>query len=89
LARLVGETGSVVGVEGSEAMTARAADNARRNGINNTEFYSQDLTQDCTDKPSRATNPASVEIMQYLPKSNERMSMFLNPATLLKTRKHY
>ena len=47
LARLVGETGSVVGVEGSEAMTARAADNARRNGINNTEFYSQDLTHDC------------------------------------------
>ncbi|WP_296239157.1 23S rRNA (uracil(1939)-C(5))-methyltransferase RlmD [Psychrobacter sp. UBA5136] len=94
LARLVGETGSVVGVEGSEAMTARAADNARRNGINNTEFYSQDLTQDCTDKPwanqgfdALLIDPprsGAWEIMQYLPKFNAERIVYVscNPATL-------
>lgn len=99
LARLVGETGSVVGVEGSEAMTARAADNARRNGINNTEFYSQDLTQDCTDKPwanqgfdALLIDPprsGAWEIMQYLPKFNAERIVYVscNPATLARDTK--
>ncbi|MBA2056745.1 23S rRNA (uracil(1939)-C(5))-methyltransferase RlmD [Psychrobacter cryohalolentis] len=99
LARLVGETGSVVGVEGSEAMTARAADNARRNGINNTEFYSQDLTHDCTDKPwanqgfdALLIDPprsGAWEIMQYLPKFNAERIVYVscNPATLARDTK--
>ncbi|MDX2374532.1 23S rRNA (uracil(1939)-C(5))-methyltransferase RlmD [Psychrobacter sp. PP-21] len=99
LARLVGETGSVVGVEGSEAMTERAADNARRNGINNTEFYSQDLTQDCTDKPwanqgfdALLIDPprsGAWEIMQYLPKFNAERIVYVscNPATLARDTK--
>ncbi len=99
LARLVGETGTVVGVEGSEAMTLRAAENARRNGIHNTEFYSQDLTQDCTDKawanqgfdallidPPRS---GAWEIMQYLPKFNAERIVYVscNPATLARDTK--
>ena len=98
LARLV-ETGSVVGVEGSEAMTLRAADNARRNGINNTEFYSQDLTQDCTDKPwanqgfdALLIDPprsGAWEIMHYLPKFNAERIVYVscNPATLARDTK--
>lgn len=99
LARLVGETGTVIGVEGSEAMTARAADNARRNGIHNTEFYSQDLTQDCTDKPwanqgfdALLIDPprsGAWEIMQYLPKFNAKRIVYVscNPATLARDTK--
>ncbi|WP_350561471.1 23S rRNA (uracil(1939)-C(5))-methyltransferase RlmD [Psychrobacter sp. CAL346-MNA-CIBAN-0220] len=99
LARLVGETGSVVGVEGSEAMTLRAAENARRNGINNTEFYSQDLTQDCTDQPwanqgfdALLIDPprsGAWEIMQYLPKFNAERIVYVscNPATLARDTK--
>ncbi len=99
LARLVGETGSVIGVEGSEAMTLRAADNARRNGINNTEFYSQDLTRDCTNEPwanqgfdALLIDPprsGAWEIMQYLPKFNAERIVYVscNPATLARDTK--
>ena len=99
LARLVGETGSVVGVEGSDAMTARAADNARRNNLHNTEFYTQDLTQDCTDKPwanqgfdALLIDPprsGAWEIMQYLPKFNAQRIVYVscNPATLARDTK--
>lgn len=99
LARLVGETGAVVGVEGSEAMTARATDNARRNGITNTDFYSQDLTQDCTDEPwanqgfdALLIDPprsGAWEIMQYLPKFNAKRIVYVscNPATLARDTK--
>ena len=99
LARLVGESGRVVGVEGSEAMTLRATDNARRNNINNTEFYSQDLTQDCTDKPwanqgfdALLIDPprsGAWEIMQYLPKFNAERIVYVscNPATLARDTK--
>ncbi len=99
LARLVGETGAVVGVEGSEAMTLRAADNARRNGIHNTQFFAQDLTQDCTDKPwanqgfdALLIDPprsGAWEIMQYLPKFNATRIVYVscNPATLARDTK--
>lgn len=94
LARLVGDSGSVIGVEGSDAMTARAAENARRNDLYNTEFYTQDLTQDCTDKPwanqgfdALLIDPprsGAWEIMQYLPKFNAKRIVYIscNPATL-------
>ena len=99
LARLVGETGKVIGIEGSEAMTLRAATNAQRNGITNTEFYSQDLTQDCTDKPwanqgfdALLIDPprsGAWEIMQYLPKFNAQRIVYVscNPATLARDTK--
>ena len=99
LARLVGDSGAVVGVEGSEAMTLRAADNARRNGITNTAFYSQDLTKDCSGEawanqgfdallidPPRS---GAWEIMQYLPKFNAERIVYVscNPATLARDTK--
>ena len=99
LARLVGESGSVIGVEGSDAMTARAAENARRNNLHNTEFYTQDLTQDCTDKPwanqgfdALLIDPprsGAWEIMQYLPKFNAERIVYVscNPATLARDTK--
>lgn len=99
LARLVGDSGSVIGVEGSDAMTARAAENARRNDLHNTEFYTQDLTQDCTDKPwanqgfdALLIDPprsGAWEIMQYLPKFNAKRIVYVscNPATLARDTK--
>lgn len=41
----------VVGVEGDSAMTARAAQNAQANELNNVEFYKADLFQDPTAEP--------------------------------------
>ncbi|MCL1497726.1 23S rRNA (uracil(1939)-C(5))-methyltransferase RlmD [Xanthomonas nasturtii] len=43
LARVVRE---VVGVEGDAGLVARAKENARRNGLDNAQFYAADLTQD-------------------------------------------
>ena len=43
LARVVRE---VVGVEGDAGLVARAKENAQRNGLENTQFYAADLTQD-------------------------------------------
>ena len=99
LARLVGETGLVIGVEGSAEMTLRAATNAKRNGLDNTEFYSQDLTQDCTTEPwanqgfdALLIDPprsGAWEIMQYLPKFNAQRIVYVscNPATLARDTK--
>ena len=107
LARLVGGAdgtqGKVIGVEGSEAMTARSRTNAERNGLHNTEFYAQDLTQDCTDAPWVTDGDAkgfdailidpprsgAWEIMQYLPKFDAERIVYVscNPATLAETPK--
>ncbi|NEU35268.1 methyltransferase domain-containing protein, partial [bacterium LRH843] len=46
LARCVGATGQVVGVEGSEEMVQRGAENAERNALRQLKFFSQDLTKD-------------------------------------------
>ena len=103
LARLVGgEDGSqglAIGVEGSDAMTARAADNAKRNGITNTEFYNQDLTQDFSDQPWAQQGFDAIlidpprsgawEVMQYLPRFNAQRIVYVscNPATLARDTK--
>ena len=99
LARLVGETGRVIGVEGSDAMTIRASDNARRNGLSNTEFYSQDLTQDCSEQPwanqgfdALLIDPprsGAWDVMQYLPNFNAKRIVYVscNPATLARDTK--
>ncbi len=99
LARLVGDTGQVIGVEGSDAMTHRAADNAQRNGIHHAEFYSQDLTQDCSEAPwanqgfdALLIDPprsGAWEIMQYLPKFGAKRIVYVscNPATLARDTK--
>lgn len=50
IARCVGETGQVIGVEGIEDMVQRGHENATRNNLNNLKFYAQDLTQDFSDQ---------------------------------------
>lgn len=99
MARLVGETGKVVGVEGSDAMTARAGDNAKRNKLTNTEFYSQDLTQDFSEQPwanqgfdALLIDPprsGAWEVMQYLGNFNAKRIVYVscNPATLARDTK--
>ena len=93
LAKAVGETGFVIGVEGSEAMTERAKVNATANGLNHTEFYAQDLTQDFSDKPWVGNVDAllidpprsgAIEVMQYLDKFDAKRIVYVscNPITL-------
>ena len=94
LARCVGETRQVVGVEGSEEMVRRAAENAEINGIIHAHFYSQDLTKDFSHHswanqgfdallidPPRA---GAEEIMHYVPKFGAKKIVYVscNPATL-------
>ncbi|OTG94006.1 23S rRNA (uracil(1939)-C(5))-methyltransferase [Acinetobacter sp. ANC 4654] len=94
LARCVGETGQVVGVEGSEEMVRRAAENAEINGIIHAHFYSQDLTKDFSHHswanqgfdallidPPRA---GAEEVMHYVPKFGAKKIVYVscNPATL-------
>ena len=50
----------VYGVEGCEKMTARAAENARLNAIENVSFAAQDLTQTMPDATWRQVHPNKV-----------------------------
>lgn len=94
LARCVGEQGQVIGVEGSADMVKRAKHNAQLNHLHNTQFYSQDLTQDFSQKkwakqgfdailidPPRT---GAWEVMQYLPNFGAKRIVYVscNPATL-------
>ncbi len=94
LARRVGETGQVIGVEGSEEMVERGFENAKLNGLNNLEFYAQDLTKDFSHQPwakqgfdALLIDPprsGAEEVMQYLARFNARRIVYVscNPATL-------
>lgn len=94
LAHCVGASGKVVAVEGSEEMVKRGAENAKRNGIAQLSFYSQDLTQDFSHQnwanqgfdallidPPRS---GAEEVMQYVPKFSAKRIVYVscNPATL-------
>ena len=48
IARLVGQTGQVIGVEGVAQMTTRAQMNAQAHGITQAHFYTHDLSDDIT-----------------------------------------
>ena len=103
LAQLVGgedgQQGLTIGVEGSDAMTARAEANAKRNNLGNTQFYSQDLTQDFSDQPWAQQGFDAIlidpprsgawEVMQYLPRFNASRIVYVscNPATLARDTK--
>lgn len=94
IARCVGETGRVVGVEGSREMVARGHENAALNRMSNIEFYQQDLTKDFSQHAWAAQGfdalvidpprTGAEEIMHYLPKFNARRIVYVscNPATL-------
>lgn len=93
LARQVGETGFVIGVEGSSEMTQRAKMNAIANGLHHTDFFAQDLTKDFSSEPwvgqvdALLIDPprsGALEVMQYLDKFNAKRIVYVscNPITL-------
>lgn len=93
LAKCVGSTGQVIGVEGSPEMVERAKMNAKNNKLTNTSFFVQDLTQDFSDKswvgqvdallidPPRA---GALAVMEYLGRFCAKRIVYVScdPATL-------
>ncbi|PKM22143.1 MAG: 23S rRNA (uracil(1939)-C(5))-methyltransferase RlmD, partial [Gammaproteobacteria bacterium HGW-Gammaproteobacteria-14] len=84
----------VSGVEGSQTMVERGYENARRNGIENADFYAFDLTRDVTGEawatahydrilvdPPRS---GALEMMPLLAKMGAKKVVYVscNPATL-------
>jgi len=51
LARVVGDAGTVVGVEGDAGLVQRARANAERNGLSNVSFHAADLSKDLAGAP--------------------------------------
>lgn len=99
MAHVVGEQGLVVGIEGGREMVKRARSNASKNNLRNTQFFAQDLTQDCSKKswakqgfdailidPPRA---GAKEVMQYLANFQAKRIVYIscNPATLARDSK--
>lgn len=93
LAKCVGDTGKVIGVEGSTDMVMRATMNAKDNELANTEFFTQDLTQDFSDKPwvgkvnALLIDPQRTgawEVMEYLGRFDAHRIVYIScdPATL-------
>lgn len=90
---------SVTGVEGSDQAVQRAQQNAKFNHLENCEFYSLDLTQDCTEEswakrkyhkilldPARA---GAKEILAYIPLWTPERIVYVscNPMTLARDTK--
>ena len=84
----------VVGVEGDAGLVARARDNARRNGLDNAEFFAADLTQDQRDTPWMAQGfdkllldpprSGAIEVLQQLPLEQFKRIVYVSchPASL-------
>lgn len=94
LARCVGESGQVVGVEASDEMVQRATENAKANDLVHAVFFSQDLTKDFSHHswakqgfdallidPPRS---GAFEVMQYVPNFGAKRIVYVscNPSTL-------
>lgn len=93
MAKLVGDTGQVIGVEGSDEMVRRAKMNAQHNGLANARFFACDLTQDFSGEPWVGQVDALLidpprsgawEVMAYLGKFNAKRIVYVScdPATL-------
>ncbi len=59
LARIAGDAGGVVGVEGDAGLVQRARANAERNGLRNVSFHSADLTKDLVGQPWLKAQPST------------------------------
>ncbi|MEO6154445.1 MAG: 23S rRNA (uracil(1939)-C(5))-methyltransferase RlmD [Thermomonas sp.] len=57
LARIVGEAGQVVGVEGDAGLVQRARANAEHNGLHNVSFHAADLSKDLAGQPWLKAQP--------------------------------
>ena len=94
LARIVGEKGQVVAIEGVDEMVKRGQENALRNHIDNIEFYAQDLFQDFSTQswakqgfdallidPPRA---GAEQVMHYIANFSAKRIVYIScdPATL-------
>lgn len=87
MATQVGDAGQVIGIEGSADMVARAKMNALANGLANTQFFAQDLTQDFSSEgwvgevdallidPPRS---GAWEVMAYLGKFNAKRIVYVS-----------
>ncbi len=91
---LARKAGEVVGVEGSDVLVKRAAENAKKNGLNNVRFYAADLFKSLEGErwasetftkvlldPSRA---GAKEVIEKLPELGVKTVVYVscNPATL-------
>ena len=59
LARVVGDAGTVVGVEGDAGLVQRARANAERNGLGNVSFHAADLSKDLAGQPWLKAPPST------------------------------
>lgn len=95
LAKCVGDTGQVIGVEGDTDMVARASQNALNNHLTNTQFFAQDLTQDFSHKSWAKSVDALLidpprtgawEVMAYLGQFHAKRIVYVScdPATLVR-----
>lgn len=84
----------VVGIEGDASLVARAAENALKNQITNSEFFCADLTKDCSSAPwlKKQFNKIVLDpprtgawdILPFVIKLNPSLILYVscNPATL-------
>ncbi|NVJ61326.1 MAG: 23S rRNA (uracil(1939)-C(5))-methyltransferase RlmD [Gammaproteobacteria bacterium] len=85
---------AVIGVEGVDSMVKRGYENAKRNNLENVDFYQADLQQDFSEKewakegfdkilidPPRS---GALDVVQYLPKFGASRVVYVscNPSTL-------
>lgn len=85
---------NVTGIEGAEEMTRRAAENASRNGIENTRFFAANLMAPAEGAPWLASEynkvlldpprAGAIEILPYIAKLGPKRIVYVscNPATL-------
>jgi 23S rRNA (uracil1939-C5)-methyltransferase len=80
--------GEVVGVEGEAGLVQRAGQNARRNNIENAQFFSADLSTDQRDAPWAKRDyekllldpprSGAAAVLEYLPKKSARRVVYVS-----------